>query len=48
MVGKAVFTCKETEEMPSGSHREGGTVGKSAGRITAKMIKALFNEDDEN
>ncbi|XP_005417817.1 coiled-coil domain-containing protein 83 [Geospiza fortis] len=48
VVGKAVSTCKETEEMPSWSHREGGTVGKSDGRITAKMIKALFKENDEN
>uniref|UniRef100_A0A8C5JMZ3 Coiled-coil domain containing 83 n=1 Tax=Junco hyemalis TaxID=40217 RepID=A0A8C5JMZ3_JUNHY len=48
LVGKAVLTCKETEEMPSGSHREGRTVGKSDGRITAKMIQALFKENDEN
>ncbi|XP_059694449.1 coiled-coil domain-containing protein 83 [Haemorhous mexicanus] len=48
VVGKAVPTCKETEEMPSGSHREEGTVGKSDGHITAKMIKALFKENDEN
>ncbi|NWS04507.1 CCD83 protein, partial [Motacilla alba] len=49
VVGKAVPTCKETEEMPSRSHREEDTVGKSDGHITAKMIKALFKENvDEN
>ncbi|XP_053788707.1 coiled-coil domain-containing protein 83 isoform X1 [Vidua chalybeata] len=49
MVGKAVPACKEPEEMPSGSHREEDTVGKSDGHITAKMIKALFKENvDEN
>lgn len=35
--------------MPSGSHREEDTVGKSDGHITAEMIKALFKENvDEN
>ncbi|XP_062343477.1 coiled-coil domain-containing protein 83 [Cinclus cinclus] len=49
VVGKAVPTCKETEEMPSRSHREEDTVGKSDGHITAEMIKALFKENvDEN
>ncbi|XP_066031710.1 coiled-coil domain-containing protein 83 [Chamaea fasciata] len=49
VIGKAVPTCKEPEEMPSRSHREGDTTGKSDGHITAEMIKALFNEDiDEN
>lgn len=49
MIGKAVPTCKEPEEMPSGSHREEDAVGKSDGHITAEMIKALFKENvDEN
>lgn len=49
VIGKAVPTCKEPEEMPSGSHREEDTVGKSDGHITAEMIKALFKENvDEN
>lgn len=49
VIGKAVHTCKEPEEMPSRSHREEDTAGKSDEDITAEMIKALFNEnDDEN
>ncbi|XP_005516218.1 PREDICTED: coiled-coil domain-containing protein 83 [Pseudopodoces humilis] len=49
VVGKAVPTCKEPEEMSRRSHREEDTVGKSDGHITAKMIKALFKENvDEN
>lgn len=49
MVGKAVPTYKEPEEMPSRSHRQEDTAGKSDEDITAEMIKALFNEnDDEN
>ncbi|XP_032908691.1 coiled-coil domain-containing protein 83 [Catharus ustulatus] len=49
VIGKAVPTCEEPEEMPSGSHREEDTVGKSDGHITAEMIKALFKENvDEN
>ncbi|XP_063250471.1 coiled-coil domain-containing protein 83 [Prinia subflava] len=47
VVGKAVPTCKEPEEMPSKSHREEDTAGKSNGRITAEMIKALFKENDD-
>lgn len=49
VIGKAVPTCKEPEEMPNRSHRGEDTTGKSDGHITAEMIKALFNEDvDEN
>ncbi|XP_008633143.1 coiled-coil domain-containing protein 83 [Corvus cornix cornix] len=49
VVGEAAPTCKEPEEMPSRSHKEEDTVGKSDGHITAEMIKALFKENvDEN
>lgn len=49
MVGEAAPTCKEPEAMPSRSHKEEDTVGKSDGHITAEMIKALFKENvDEN
>lgn len=49
VVGTAVPTCEEPEEMPSRSQREEDTAGKSDGHITAGMIKALFKDIvDEN
>ncbi|NXN62857.1 CCD83 protein, partial [Himantopus himantopus] len=44
VVGRAMPIHKEPEEMPSRSHLEDGIIGKSDGRITAQMIKALSKE----
>ncbi|XP_068251440.1 coiled-coil domain-containing protein 83 [Nyctibius grandis] len=44
VVGRAMPIHKQPEEMPSRSHKEDGVSGKSDGRITARMIKALCKE----
>ncbi|KFW00197.1 Coiled-coil domain-containing protein 83, partial [Eurypyga helias] len=44
VVGRAMPIHKEPEEMPSRSHKEDGTIGKSDGHITAQMIRALSQE----
>ncbi|NXP47358.1 CCD83 protein, partial [Heliornis fulica] len=45
VVGRAVPIHEEPEETSSRSHKEDGVTGKSGGRITAKMIKALAKEN---
>ncbi|XP_075280299.1 coiled-coil domain-containing protein 83 isoform X2 [Opisthocomus hoazin] len=47
VVGRAMPIHKEPEEMPSRSHKEDGTTGKSEGHITARMIKALLAKEKE-
>ncbi|XP_014797030.1 PREDICTED: coiled-coil domain-containing protein 83 isoform X1 [Calidris pugnax] len=45
VVGRAMPIHKEPKEMPSRSHIEDGICGKSDQHITAKMIKALSEEE---
>ncbi|KFV15972.1 Coiled-coil domain-containing protein 83, partial [Tauraco erythrolophus] len=44
VVGRAMPIHKDPEEMPCRSQKEDGIIGKSDGRITAQMIKALSKE----